>query len=143
MDLKGNARKRGNIMANRFSSRAVNLLAAMAFVVALRAICNASRAVVNRETGCTVLDGDGNEVTGDKSLVVQTNNDNNCNVTFTCKASGVPNTTGGTVKWNFNNTDLPCDTTVEDTEIWQETLTYSSKTRTGNASLICHVKTCI
>ncbi|MGH7948124.1 MAG: hypothetical protein ACREQF_02740 [Candidatus Binataceae bacterium] len=94
----------------------------------------AAPATVINDAGCLMVDGNNNPVvvTFD-SLAVGTASDN-CNSTIQCKASGVtPSSTGRTVKF----TDFLCSTTFGLTTRTQEVVTKS-----GQASLVCHVNTC-
>jgi len=112
------------------------LLAVGAITLVAPSLANAEAAVVVTDAGCGMLDGDGNFVASESSLSVTTNSAN-CNGTLTCKAKGVTNTAGTTVKFNFASTDLLCSTPAGLTEQWQEVVTKS-----GQASLVCHVNMC-
>ena len=78
---------------------------------------------------CGMLDGNGGGITADASSVVITSSGN---VNFKCSVSGVANSTGSAVQWNFDNTGLLCGTTVGVTDQWKETVSAS-----GNATLSC------
>ena len=85
--------------------------------------------------GCGMLDGDGNGFAANGATTSLTNHGGIAKLT--CKASGVPNTTGKAVRWNFANTGLPCgipgDTIV--TEDWQEVID-----ELGEATLQCRFR---
>ena len=79
--------------------------------------------------GCGMLDGDGGGVAADRSRVVITSSGN---ANLKCSVSGVANSTGSAVHWDFDNTGFLCGTTVGLTEQWKETVSAS-----GNATLTC------
>lgn len=92
----------------------------------------ADAAVVVKDIGCGLLDGDGNFAFTSESHAVSTNSGNS---KITCKADVAPSTTQkSAVKWNFANTGLLCSTAFGVTEDWEEVVTPS-----GKASIVCHI----
>jgi hypothetical protein len=108
-------------------------LCAMAFVVLLFApMVWADPAIVIKDFGCGMLDGNGGFVftTGSIDVITSSGNSN-----LQCTANGVPNDTGSAVHWSFDNTGFLCGTLDGNlTEEWQETVSNG-----GNATLICKV----
>jgi len=100
------------------------------FLVSWKTASNKEASVHINDFGCGVLDGDGNfaSVTGD---VVITSSGN---ANFKCKGSGVPNSTGTAVIWNFENSGYYCNTFAGLTDNWQTVVSAS-----GNVTLICKV----
>ncbi len=88
-------------------------------------------AVVITNSGCTLLDGNGNFTFTDRDHAVITSSGHG---KLTCKAKGLPNNTGRAVHWNFYNTGLLCNTPAGVTQKWSSTVSKS-----GNARLTCHV----
>lgn len=89
-------------------------------------------AVVIKDTGCSLLDGDGNPTFTTDSQIVSTNSNNS---KITCKAKVTPSSTAkGAVHWNYANTGLLCNTTFGVTQDWEEVVTPS-----GQATLQCHI----
>ena len=120
-------------MRRKFQGLAV-VVAAAALLAMVPSLGLAAPATVVNDAGCVMYDGNFNLVvlTFD-SLSVGTASDN-CNSTIQCKASGVtPSDTGKTVKFN----GFVCSTGFGLTTQTQEVVTKS-----GHASLVCHVNTC-
>lgn len=110
----------------------VFVLTLAAFLVSGQETAKADAAVVVKDIGCGLLDGDGNFVFTSESHAVSTDSGNS---KITCKADVAPSTTAqGAVKWNFANTGLLCSTSFGSTQDWQEVVTPS-----GKASLVCHI----
>ncbi len=110
----------------------------IALTVVVRINAQNSAIVIHSNEKCAVFDGNMNIFTteGYKAVVTKSNNGN---ITLTCKADGVPNETGSVLKYDFENTGIPCvfktDEGVKITENWKEVLSPS-----GHASYICHFK---
>jgi hypothetical protein len=100
------------------------------FLVSWKTASNKEAAVHINDFGCSVFDGDGNpaSVTGDLVLT------KSGNTNFKCKGTGVPNSTGSAVIWNFENTGAYCNTITGVTDDWQTVVSAS-----GNVTLICKV----
>ena len=100
------------------------------FLVSWKTASKTEAAVHINDFSCSVFDGDGYPalVTGD--LVLTSSGKTN----FKCKGSGVPNSTGAAVIWNFENTGVYCSTITGLTEDWQTVVSAS-----GNVTLICKV----
>lgn len=80
---------------------------------------------------CKLFDGERKPFFTDKSKTVITPSENRM---LSCKASDVPNKTGKTVKWNYENTKLGCRIFGKITKDWDEVLTPN-----GNASFMCKI----
>ena len=81
--------------------------------------------------GCGIFDGNGNVfATNGKTMEVQAPDGS---WLLLCKASGVPNDTGGAVTWNYDNTGSSCGSAFGETADWQETVSKS-----GKATVTCH-----
>ncbi len=112
----------------------ITLFIALTAVVRINA--QNSAIVIHSDEKCAVFDGNMNIFTteGYKAVVTRSKNGN---ITLTCKADGVPNETGKVLKYNFENTGIPCvfktDEGVQITQNWKEVLSPS-----GHASYICH-----
>ena len=89
-------------------------------------------AVVVKGQMCGVLDGDGGYAGGSDSHTVTTSSGV---TTILCKVKKVPNSTGRSVYWGFENTGFECGTELGSTQDWQEHVSAS-----GNATLACHFK---
>ena len=89
------------------------------------------RAIVVHDSGCTMLDGDGNFIAGESHSV--TNNGGNS--IFKCQSKKVNNSTRSGATWDRENTGFMCNTPLGQTADWRETVTPS-----GNATLTCHAK---
>jgi hypothetical protein len=111
----------------------VLLVAAVAVTSVLQysAPARADSAVVIKDISCIVLDGNGHLYEADASHAVITSSGN---TNFKCSATNVPNSTGGAVHFDFNNTNLTCGTPGGGTTDWQEVVSAS-----GNATLTCKV----
>ncbi|KKS21275.1 MAG: hypothetical protein UU77_C0005G0003 [candidate division WWE3 bacterium GW2011_GWC1_41_7] len=103
------------------------------YVGAGRATANEG-AVVIKDDGCLLFDGDGDLVQADSNVRVETKS-NKDNALTSCKASDVDPSTQGAVIFNYENTGLPCFTTAGLTNDWQNVVTPS-----GQSSLSCHYK---
>ena len=88
-------------------------------------------AVVIKDFGCGLLDGDGHGVTSDASHSVITSSGNS---TMKCSAT-VANSAHKTVKYNADNTGMGCLTLAGATWDWSEVVSAS-----GQATLTCKVK---
>ena len=62
----------------------------------------AEPALVVTDFSCTILDGNGGFFTTNDTKVTKANNPGG-NAVLKCRAKGVPNSTGETVKWNSEN----------------------------------------
>lgn len=118
---------------------AIVVLALAGFTVASGSgsVAKASNgAVVINDQGCVFFDGDGGFVTTDTDHSVIINNGHGL---FTCKASGVANSTGKAANYDANNNPLGflvhCgqNLTGQLTADWNETVSAS-----GEATLRCH-----
>ncbi len=92
---------------------------------------NEDSAVHISDFNCGVLDGGKGFFLTDKSKSVVTPSGNQM---LSCKASGVPNKTEKTVKWNFENTKYVCRVMGKITKDWDEVVTPS-----GQVSLMCKI----
>lgn len=88
-------------------------------------------AIVIKDGGCTLLDGNGGFVSADSSQSVVTPSGNGVLI---CKVKGVPNSTGRAVRYDFASTGISCGTAAGSTQEWHETVSAS-----GNATLVCPV----
>jgi hypothetical protein len=114
-------------MKRRFAFAAAAALA-LAVLVGARAQPASARAVVIRDTGCGMLDGDGGFVFTTNTLVVGTPSGND---KLQCRAK-VPNSSGKAVHYDFESTGLICGTFFHITTTWHETVSAS-----GRATLTC------
>ena len=80
--------------------------------------------------GCGILDGNGDSFIANGSTKGVQAPDGSW--MLFCKASGVPNDTGGSVIWNYGNTGLTCGSEFGATADWQITVSKS-----GRATLSC------
>ena len=89
-------------------------------------------AVHINDFGCAVFDGNGvlTFVPASGNAVITSSG----NSKITCKASDLPNSTGQAVKWNFDNTGLPCGTFSGLTDDWQNIVSAS-----GQVTLQCRL----
>ena len=107
-------------------------IAAVVVVAVGTQSAKAQSAVVIKDIGCGLLDGNGAFVFTSESQAVSTDSGNS---KITCKAQVTPSATEkGAVKWNFENTGFLCSTSFGTTQDWQEVVTPS-----GQASLVCHI----
>ena len=106
------------------------LVSCSLFLVSWKSASNMEAAVRIDDFNCSVFDGDGGSalVTGD--VVITSSGNTN----FKCKGSGVPNSTGAAVIWNYENTGTLCYTQGGATEDWQSVVSAS-----GNATLQCKI----
>lgn len=90
--------------------------------------------VIHSDESCAVFDSRMNIFTTDGYKAVLTKN--NRGITLTCEADNVPNHTGGIVKYDFANTNIPCvfktEEGIQTTKNWKEVLSAD-----GHASYIC------
>jgi hypothetical protein len=108
----------------------VTTLALAAFFGAHAQPASAKGAVVIRNTGCGMLDGNGGFVFTTNTLVVGTPSGND---KLQCRAK-VPNSSGKAVHYDFQSTGLICGTFFNITTTWHETVSAS-----GRATLTCVV----
>lgn len=100
-------------------------------VVTSTAPANSQGAIVIKDGGCSLLDGDGGFVAADSSQSVVTPSGNGVLI---CKVKGVANSTGRAVRHDFASTGISCGTSAGVTQDWHETVSAS-----GNATLVCPV----
>ena len=100
-------------------------------VVASVAPASTEGAIVIKDGGCSLLDGNGGFVSADSSQSVVTPSGNGVLI---CKVKGVPNSTGRAVRHDFASTGISCGTAAGSTQDWHETVSAS-----GNATLVCPV----
>ena len=114
------------------------LLGAASLLVAAQTSAN-SAALVIRDTGCNLFDGDGISTVADTDQAVVTSS----GALLTCKVTGVANSTGRAVHYDPDNNPffpgLQCGITDGEggfllTTQWKETVSAS-----GNATLTCHL----
>jgi hypothetical protein len=72
-------------------------------------------AVVAKDQMCGVMDGDGGFSGGYDSLIVTTSSGV---TTVLCKVKKVPNSTGRSVYWGYENTGIECGTEFGSTQDW-------------------------
>ena len=106
------------------------LVSCSLFLVSWKSASNMEAAVRISDFDCGVIDGDGNPFLVTGSLVSTSSGNTN----FKCKGSGVPNSTGAAVIWNYENTGVLCGTITGVTEDWQSVVSAS-----GNTTLQCKV----
>lgn len=94
----------------------------------------ADPAIIVTDNGCGLLDGDGGQVFSSSDKTVFSNNGQGGNVTLKCYLSGVANSTGKAVKWNFDNTGAACVTLFGATFNWREVVDSE-----GDAVLTCKI----
>jgi hypothetical protein len=113
------------------------LLATLALVLGLivvpgvAAAKSPNGAVVIKGGACTLFDGTGALVAGEKFHAVTNRNGSKA----TCRAKGLANPTGKAVKFNFANTGAQCATPGGLTSRWHETVSAS-----GRAKIVCHFR---
>lgn len=110
----------------------IKLLSA-SFLMFVASAVYAEPAIILTGEGCGMLDGDGDGVYTTDTKVVSSVTKNGSNVNMKCHAS-VPNSTGKTVKWNFDNTGLSCGTGFGATDDWRIVVDPE-----GNATMTCKV----
>ncbi len=94
---------------------------------------SATPAVVIKDNGCSMVDQNGDvTIVSDSDHSTTTSKGN---TTLQCKAT-TPNDSGKAIKFNKDNTGLPCTTPLGLTDNWSETISKS-----GQATLTCTVKT--
>lgn len=113
-----------------------SVLAVAVVVVSPTKSAKADSAMVIRDVGCTILDGNGALVFTPENQAVITSNGN---VSDICRAQVTPSSTAqGAVHWNFANTGLPCmlivSSSIVTSQHWEEVVTPS-----GQATATCHV----
>jgi hypothetical protein len=99
----------------------------------------ADPAFIITEGSCRMADGDGGSITSTDVKQVNSNSPKNGNITLKCYATGVDNSTGKVVKYNFENTGAFCDTfetfpelSQQSTDDWKEVVSAD-----GDAVLTC------
>jgi hypothetical protein len=94
----------------------------------------AAPAIIISPDTCSMADGDGGFLTTDNIKIVNTNNGQGNHFNLKCHAFGVPNSTGGVVKYDYFNTGELCisSTIGQSTDDWQEVVS-----KEGNATLTC------
>ena len=110
---------------------ALSVLAAVMVVASPRSSAKAdSPAIVIKDSGCGLLDGNGGFVFTPEEQAVITSSGNS---KITCSTQVTPSSTAqGAVHWNFANTGLLCGTFAALTQHWEEVVTPS-----GQATLSC------
>ena len=98
---------------------------------------NPNAAVLIRDGGCTLFDGDGNFVSASDDMTVSTSSGQG---TIRCRVKGVQNSTGRAVTYDTNDNPIAPGTTcfiplVGSTTKWHETVSAS-----GVATLICQAE---
>lgn len=78
-----------------------------AFYFLASGLASAEPAVVITSFDCTILDGNGGFYTTNDTKVTKANNPGG-NAVLKCHANDVPNSSGETVKWNYENTGILC-----------------------------------
>ena len=111
-------------------SALVALLLTVAYAP-MGAAATTERAIVVSESGCGMLDGDGNFITGESHSV--TNNGGNS--IYKCQSKKVNNSSKSGQTWDRGNTGYMCGTPLGPTADWREIVTPS-----GNATLTCHAR---
>ena len=100
----------------------------------------AEPAFIITEGSCGMADGDGGSITSTDVKQVNSNSQKNGNITLKCYATGVDNSTGKVVKYNFENTwGASCSTlktfpeiSQQFTDDWKEVVSAD-----GDAVLTC------
>jgi hypothetical protein len=120
----------------------LTLLSAVAVVVALAFAWSpfgqvrADAAVVVKDGGCTVFDGDGNLVFLPESSHSVVTGGNSGNAKVTCKGEVDPSSTEkGAVHFDFDSTGVLCNTPLGATDKWHQVVTPS-----GQTTLTCLVR---
>lgn len=93
----------------------------------------AEPAVVIREFGCGLLDGNGSGVGTTNSFAVITDSETGA-VMLRCQADVTPSSTGKAVQFSYDNTGASCGVLVGITTKWKEVVSAS-----GKATLHCHL----
>jgi len=93
----------------------------------------AEAAVITKDAGCVLFDGDGNLVAPPGKDVRVTTNSAAGTTKTSCMAKDVANDTGKTQKFNFDNTGIQCLADGVSTENW-----HAVVTRSGVSILTCH-----
>lgn len=107
------------------------LVSCSLFLVSWTTASNKEAAVRIDEFGCTVLNGDGGFDFVSGSVVITSSGNTN----FKCKGTGLTNSTGAAVIWNYANSGgLLCNTQSGATEDWQSVVSAS-----GNVTLQCKI----
>lgn len=107
-------------------------LLSVSFLMLVASAVYAEPAIILTEFGCGLLDGDGDGVfTTDTKVVSSVSNDGS-NINLKCYASGVANSTGKAVKWNYDNTGSLCGTQYGSTNDWRIVVDTE-----GNAVMTC------
>lgn len=121
-------------MRTKLLAAGLGLVLTLAVAMALTptpapADATAAPAIVIKDAGCGMLDGDGGFVFTNATQAVITSSGQG---KISCKVQGVANSTGRAVIWNFENTGLLCGTLSDITAKWQNVVSAS-----GNATLTC------
>jgi hypothetical protein len=103
---------------------------------------SANAAVIIRNQGCTLADGDGQFISADRDFIIATQN-SGLNTTLICKVKKVANSSGRPVKYTSEDNPFgpgaACGLARQDdfflTTAWTETVSAS-----GNATLRCRFK---
>jgi hypothetical protein len=113
-------------------------------IVSASSTSSPRRAVIIRNNGCVLLDGDGGIVEADRNIVILTHSTGR-NATLICKVQGVVNSARRGVTYDSENNPLgpgtvcgifrPQEGANVFTTAWKETVSAS-----GNATLRCHFK---
>ena len=88
-------------------------------------------AVIIRDTGCVLYDGNGVLQSADGDVLLENNGGH---TKFTCKASDLANDEGRAVRFDFESTGLPCSTAAGLTEDW-----FNQVSASGQSTLVCRV----
>jgi hypothetical protein len=114
--------------------RAVVLtVSALALVAGLSVPAGArAGAVVIKDNGCGLFDGDGNIVWGTSPIHVS--NSGGVEI-LKCSVKNVANSQGRAVHYSFASTNMACGVNGGSTEDWNEVVSAS-----GNATLTCRLK---
>ncbi|MFT7128701.1 MAG: hypothetical protein ACI89U_000809 [Gammaproteobacteria bacterium] len=91
-------------------------------------------AIIITDSGCGMLDGDGNFTSATDVHSVNSVNGKGGNIMLKCSVKGVANSTGAAVKWDYDSTGTSCNTLYGATTDWSEVVSAS-----GNATLICRI----
>ena len=120
-------------MVKLFCASTLTLVASLMLVTPA---ANADPAIIITDFACGLLDGDGFGfgTTDTKVVSSQNGKPGNRNINFKCHATGVPNSTGKAVHWNFDNTGFTCGTLFGSTTDWKETVSAG-----GKAVLTCKI----
>lgn len=113
--------------------KSIKLLCVSVFMLVSSAVY-AEPAVIAMDFGCWFPDGDGVFTFTEDTKEVVTMGGKGSNVILKCRATGVANSSGETVKWNQQNTGILCGTHYGSTEDWRVVVTPD-----GNAKMTCKI----